>query len=217
MAGICGYVPRWEDLNWANLELGAKFLTSPKPYLKIGESLFSWGSYVLPPVADKCAAASLAIKSAVAPLALIETISAGCKLRTYVIDVQTGEQEFEEIFANGVINVGGFAGNICKSVSWLSKMNLLFLTEAVAFRVGVVGAICMLAKSSIDLLVKTMTFLPNVMTGEDVTLEEGIKFIKAVIGTILAVLTLCAMYQATAVGTFLALLLGSCSNLLELV
>lgn len=207
-----------ENISWANFEAGAKFLGSPKPYLKIGESLCLWGKYLVSPLALRCEAAAGFLKSLAAPLVIVETVSAGCKLRSYAIDLLDGtDRRFDEVFSKGVVNVGGFAGNACKSVSWLGKMNFLLLSEIVAFRIGVAGAVLSLAKAAMDLLLKTLDVLPLVLSGQEVEMDMGIKYVKAVLGTLLSVLALHAIYQATAAGAFLALVIGSCANLLDVL
>lgn len=204
------------DLAWSNLEWGAKLLRTPKPYFKMGESVFRWGAYVLPSVAPQCEAIASAVKTAISPVAIADAVSSGCKLRTYVIQTQASQdQRFGEIFAKGVMHVGGFAENVCKSVSFLNRMNFLTLANAMAFRINLIGGICSLAKSSIELVIQSRDLIPLIINGDDIESNQRVEYVKSVLGAIFSILSLCAIYQPTPVGAFLMLLVGSGLNLAD--
>jgi len=215
MAAICGCGP---EISWQRVEATAKYLTSPKPYLKVGETASSWGRYILPSLTSECEGVAAFIKSFIAPFVLLETVSATCKLRAYTLDVQNGKYtDFAQGFIQGAIAVGAFVAKGFKSVTWLNKMQAIVLKETIVFRLGVISSLCSFTKASLELFMKSFELLEVVSAGDDPSQEDAIKCMKALIETVLHFLSLWALYQATAIGAFLSVLFGTCATVMDFV
>lgn len=209
---------RWEELSWERVEKTAKYLTTPKSYLKIGEIIALWGKYILPSFTNECENVIAFIKSCSAPFVLLETISATCNFRTYTLKTQDGKYEdFGSAFAHGVVAVGSFVGKSFRSIVWLDKMQAIILMKAIVFRLGVIGSFCLYAKAPLELLMKSFVLLEEVSEGNNLTQDDIVKCMKIFIEITLYILSLGALYQTTGIGAFLSLLFGTCATILDFV
>lgn len=215
-SSICGYIPSWEDITWKNIGTKAEWILTPKRYLKLGGISFLWGQY-LPPLAKGCEVVSSLAKKVIAPFIIAEVIKAGCKLGVYVDDVKKSDGQFKDKFIQGVIKSGGFTGKLSKCIRWLSKISILNLSQMTMYRLDILRIGSSFVKSSLELFESGTPLLKKHLEGSAISLKDPkfIDFIKALTGSALSILSICALYQATAVIVFLGLFFKTCQILLD--